>query len=273
MNGFLRKWKEYFEVNAALPDGIPWSARERLPEEEMRWLGPSLAAFQLGESSDGKGLQAAAEACARERGWEALGAVTRWFIREERNHADLLGRFLDLHGFPRLRREWTDQIFRILRRGMGLRHILPVLLTAEILSLVYYRAVAASTRNGMLKALCRKILADEMAHVAYESVLLGVLRKGLPDLRGGLEFQAHRLLYALTLRVVYLRHRQVLKRGGYPYGLFRRAVWAEFDRVMDPKVLAAPAIPEPGSWEEGEDDGEAAVVTLRWESVHGMGAT
>lgn len=239
MNAFLRRWKDYFEVNAALPDGIPWGSAARLSAVERAWIGPSLAAFQLGESSDGRGLLAAAAACGLRPGWSRLEAVTQAFIREEQGHAALLGRFLDWERLPRIGKEWTDRVFRFLRRHMDLESILAVLLTAEILSLVYYRALAASTANAVLRGLCRKVL----------------VRK------------AHALLFGVTLRVVYLRHRQVLKRGGYPYVKFRRAAWAEFDRVMDPRAVLAPSIPEAGSWEERD----GADVVLRWEPLQEAG--
>lgn len=263
MNGFLRKWKGYFEVNAALPDGIPWSDKTMLDDAEKEWIGPSLAAFQLGESSDGRGLMAAAEACGKERGWAQLAAVTGFFVREEQKHADLLGRFLDREGMPRLAKDGTDEIFRFLRRHMGLRTILPVLLTAEVLALVYYRNLAASTGHPVLRALCRKLVADEMAHVAYEAALLEGLRKGSGAIRLALERWGHGFLYSVTSHVVYFRHREVLVRGGCPFPVFLEAARAEFARVMDPKSALAPEVPEAGSWEEQEEKD----VILRWEPI------
>jgi hypothetical protein len=269
MNGFLSRWKDYFEVNAALPDGVPWGAGERLPEEERAWVGPSLAAFQLGESSDGRGLMAAAEACGRERKWFHLAAVTGAFIREEQGHAALLGRFLDREGIPRLDKEWTDIVFRRLRRGMPLRTILTVLVSAEILSLVYYRALSSATSSVTLRALCRKLLADELAHVAYEAALLEGLRRAGSPLRAAVERVAHGLLYGATTGIVYLRHREVLKRGGYPLAAFLAAAAREFRRVMDPAATETPSVPEAGSWEDAlETD-----VRLRWEPVFARSMT
>ena len=118
MEAFLGDWLEYFEVNAALPDEIPWGREDSLRDEEMAAIGRSMATFQLGESSDGQSLSAASEACARRFGWRQLPLVTAFFIREEQNHAALLGRYMDKHGIPRLNREWTDQIFRRLRKGL-----------------------------------------------------------------------------------------------------------------------------------------------------------
>lgn len=266
MKVFLGKWKEYFEINAALPEEIPWTAEEGLSAEEKRIIGPSIAAFQLGESSEGRGLMAAAEACGKERGWVQLGAVTRSFIREEQRHAALLGRFMDRHGLPRLSREWTDQAFRALRRipgAGGLDAVLPVLITAEIISLVYYRALAAATASRALKSICRKILADETAHVAYEAALLEALRRGHDPFRAAGARLAHHLLFQATVATVWCKHGAVLRRGGYGAGRFQAACWKEFHRVFHPERLGAPAVPEPGSWEEGE----SMEVALRWEPV------
>lgn len=264
MNRLLGKWREYFEVNAALPDEIPWNAGDTLTAEEKGILGPSIAAFQLGESSDGKGLMAAAEACGKARGWTQLAAVTRFFIREEQKHAALLGRFMDIHGMARLTGDWTDAVFRKLRMNMGFDVILPVLITAEIISLVYYRAAATATRSHPFRSLCRRILADEAAHVAYEAALIAGLRKGRGWIRGEAESLALILFFLGTVQVVYLRHRELLARGGFAYLDFNFACWDMFASTFDPKVLRAPAIPEAGSW---EDEGADMRVHLRWEPV------
>ncbi len=72
------------------------------------------------------------------------------------------------------------------------------------------------------------------------------------------------MLFLASIQAVYLRHGKVLKRGGYPYGAFRKAAWDGFRRSFDTKAVRAPAIPEPGSWEEREEKSD---VILRWEPI------
>ena len=59
---FFRGWLEYFEWNSEEPDTFPWQARETLsPLERMR-IAKSIAAFQLGEHSEGSALIGFAQA-------------------------------------------------------------------------------------------------------------------------------------------------------------------------------------------------------------------
>src|SRR2546423_6688000 len=56
----LKAWHDYFLQNRAASDAIPWNAPDTLTDEEKACIGKSIAAFQLGEYSEGKGLMKAA---------------------------------------------------------------------------------------------------------------------------------------------------------------------------------------------------------------------
>ena len=76
----------------------------------------SLQRFQLGESGDGRCLRRNALAEPPEYR-EAL----EWFIREEQEHARLMGCVLDALEEPRLEWHWTDWGFEKVRRLLGLK--------------------------------------------------------------------------------------------------------------------------------------------------------
>ena len=57
-------WLTYFDLNAIAPRKIPWDLGADLPDEETRFIVPSIQEFQTGESSDGDRLRAAAAAWA-----------------------------------------------------------------------------------------------------------------------------------------------------------------------------------------------------------------
>ncbi|MEJ7665450.1 MAG: hypothetical protein WKG07_40965 [Hymenobacter sp.] len=105
----------------------------------------------------------------------------RLFIKEEQTHAAVLGRFMDQQGIPRLRGHWLDAAFRGLRRVLGLEHTLRVLLTAEVVAAVYYRALFSATYSGLLQQLCRRIILDEEMHLNFQCFALRHLSAG----RGG----------------------------------------------------------------------------------------
>lgn len=227
----LAAWLAYFEANAVAPDPIPWEVEETLTPEQSRCIAASVAKFQLGEYSEGHSLYAFARAFAEELGDQQLVAITRYFIKEEQKHANLLKRFMQAHGLPLMRKNWTDSIFRRLRKLAGYELSVTVLITAELIALVYYRALRACTDSRVLAAICDRILEEEDAHTRYESELLRFLRGRRSGwLRGAPEL-LHRFLYAGTVLVVYFDHRRALRRGGYGVGAFWAGCWEVFART------------------------------------------
>lgn len=241
---FFRGWLEYFEWNSEAPDTFPWQARETLTEAEKACIGPSLAAFQLGENSEGTALLRFSKEYGDRMGFKALPLITALFVQEERNHSALLGRFMDLHGLPRKDSDWTDSVFRLLRKPFGFEVSLSVLITAELIALVYYRALREATGSRLLKALCDKILDDEKAHVEYESTLIRFAQAAEGTSKGAAWRLGHWALFAGTLAVVYREHRAVLKAGGYPWKRFREACREEFLRAFPETTLGA-------AWRDG----------------------
>jgi hypothetical protein len=218
---FFRFWHRYFLANSADDDAVPWGAADPLTAGEFGRVSASVAAFQLGEYSEGRGLLKLAAAQAALMGEPLLTEVTRLFIREEQRHALMLGRFMDSHAMPRLKRHWADTVFRRLRGLLDFELSVTVLITAEIISLTYYDALRRSTDSKILRALCEKIIRDEAAHVRYESELLLRLRAARPPL-GRLAARAlHSFLFSGTIVVVYFGHRPVLDGGGYDFRRFR----------------------------------------------------
>src|SRR4029434_3514277 len=136
----------------------------------------STTTFQLGESSDGAHLIAAARAFGRTRALPAITEVTELFIQEEQGHAALLAAFMKANDIPLMRSQWSDRGFRSLRHLARFELAVSVLVVAELIALTYYRALAAATQSTVLRQICATIVADELSHVAYESTLLLRLR-------------------------------------------------------------------------------------------------
>jgi hypothetical protein len=164
----------------------------------------------------------------------ALVRIVELFVREEQQHAMLLRAFMDDHGIPLKRRDWTDQVFRRLRRLAGFELYLCVLITAELIGNVYYRALAAATGCQRLKVLCRTLVADELAHVAFESQLLLALRTVRPGWARALTRSMHRGFFAVTASVVWLTHRSLLRHCGYDARSFLRLCLAQYAFYLAP---------------------------------------
>lgn len=223
----LQIWLNHFEYHAQHPRRIPDGLRDSLTPEEQRLIASSMATFQLGEQSEGMTLRAAAARFAEAHSLPSLARITELFVREEQQHAALLRGFMEDHQIPLKSHDWTDRVFRVVRRLAGLELYLYVLISAELIGIVYYRALEQATGCERLKVLCRTLVSDELAHVGYESHLLLALRRSRAAPLRGLLHLAHRLFCAGTASVVWLTHRAVLRRGGYDAGGFVRSCLAQ----------------------------------------------
>ena len=241
----LRIWLNHFEHHAQHPRCVPSGLADVLTPEERRLIARSIATFQLGEQSEGATLLQAAERFARRRQLSSLVQILQLFVREEQRHAALLREFMEDHGMALKRRDWTDGVFRRLRRLAGLELYLYVLITAEFIGILYYRALEAATDCQRLKVLCRTLVCDELAHVGFESQVLLELRAArAPAVRALLRL-GHRAFLAATASVVWLTHRAVLQRAGYGARSFLRACLAQYAFHLEPAPAALPSASVP----------------------------
>jgi hypothetical protein len=225
-------WHELFTARARNLVILKPEADDRLTAAERERIRDSIGTFQLGEQSEGRTLQQFAEVFARERGIPALPGVTALFIREEQHHAAQLREFMLANGIPLKRRNWTDSIFRRLRKLAGYEAAVTILVTAEMIGFVYYRALARATESRGLKSICREMCADESVHLRYETQLLMTLRGRRAAFARRLVEFLHRALLSVSARVVFHDHRAVLRHVGYNPRTFRRDCEAIYRMVM-----------------------------------------
>ncbi|HEX5735881.1 MAG TPA: hypothetical protein VF131_23850 [Blastocatellia bacterium] len=229
----LKSWHAHFTKNRANTGNIPWITADALTGDEKSCIANSIAAFQLGEYSEGKGLLKSAAAYAAKSGDQLLVPITKLFIAEEQNHALLLKRFMSIHDMPLVKKNWTDAVFRRLRKNVGYELTITVLITAELISVVYYRALKGATNSKLLASICDKILADEEAHIKYESEMINQIRDSKPASVRQVTVFLHRFLFLGTMLVVFFNHKRVLKRGGCGFYDFWRSCWAEFSACFN----------------------------------------
>jgi hypothetical protein len=227
-------WLNHFEYHAQHPRCVPPGLSDLLRPDERRLIAGSIATFQLGEQSEGRTLLRAAHRFAHARRIPALARIVDLFIREEQRHAALLGGFMEDHHIALKRTDWTDRVFRRVRRLAGLELYTHVLISAELIGIVYYRALEAATDCQRLRVLCRGLVSDELAHVGFESQLLLALRAGRAAPVQILMRLAHRAFFAGTAAVVCLTHRSVLRRGGYGAQRFLRACLCQYEFRLEP---------------------------------------
>lgn len=225
----FKDWRTYFVDNK---DHFAWldlSQIELLSSEEVATISNSIAQYQKGENSEGKNLIAYAQSFHNQDYLETI----KDFIREEQRHAAVLGSFMKTQGIPTLRSHWIDSVFRGLRSLAGLENSVIVLLTAEIIAAVYYKALRDATGSPELKAICKRILIDEEMHINFQSFTLREHFTSKTPLQKSLIRLFHRTLMRGTILVVWSSHKSVLKAGGYTLIKFATEVLTEFKRSED----------------------------------------
>ena len=151
----------------------------------------------------------------------------RWFLRtlqlfiaEEQGHSAMLGRFLDREGIPRLTAHWIDGVFRRLRKLAGLEICVMTLVTAEVLAIPFYRALRDATCSPLLRAICVRILCDEAAHLNYQALTVGLIRRPLSERARAIRSFFHRTLFRGTALLLWQQHRAVFRAAGWNFRRF-----------------------------------------------------
>jgi hypothetical protein len=232
----LKIWLNHFEYHSEHPRRIPEGIPNTLTAAERDLIAPSIATFQLGEQSSGSNLLRAAYCFAHEHDAPEVARVTELLIREEQRHAHLLGAFMAVHGIPTRGHHWTDRVFRRMRKLAELELALTVILSAELIGNVYYRALEMATGCQRLRLLCRMLVADELAHVGFESdMLLSMRAQKSAPVRVALDW-VHRAFFLGTALVVWSTHRPVLRQAGYGLFGFVKACRAQYRFYLQPPV-------------------------------------
>lgn len=208
-------WLELFGARAYQLEIHRPDPDDRLTEAERDLIADSIGTFQLGEQSEGRTLQEFATRFAQRHAIPALPTVTALFIREEQHHAAQLREFMLANGLPLKRKNWTDSVFRRIRKLAGYEAAVTILVTAEMVGFVYYRALSRATASRGLKAICRQMCADESVHLRYETQLLLTLRGERGPITRRIVDAAHRLLLSVSALIVFHDHRRVLRHVGY----------------------------------------------------------
>jgi tRNA isopentenyl-2-thiomethyl-A-37 hydroxylase MiaE len=236
--GDLEIWLNHFEHHARHRRRVPRGLSDVLKSDERQLIASSIATFQLGESSAGRTLLRAAERFARQKQVPHLVRIVELLIREEQRHASLLRAFMQDHRIPLKKADWTDRVFRRVRRFAGLQQYLSVLTCAELIGKVYYRALESATDCKRLRVLCRAIVSDELAHIGFETQLLFALRAGRAAPLRALTNPAHRIFFTITAGVVWFTHRAVLRRAGYSARSFLHSCLAQYAFYLEPTFLS-----------------------------------
>lgn len=166
-------WVDYFVLNRsrhpAMESEIRWEAPCRLPDATRRAFIRSFQRFHLGEGGDGVHLLARAERAGDPAYTRALALL----VEEEQKHSRLFARGLDHLNGSTLSSHWSDAVFTWFRRMLGLRTEIALFLIAEATAMEYFRALATSAPDPVLRGIGRRISTDEVEHLRFQVDRLG----------------------------------------------------------------------------------------------------
>jgi hypothetical protein len=201
----------------------------------------SVQRFQVGEDGDGSNLIAKADRA----GDPDYARAVRLFVAEEQNHARLLAHLLAASGAPVLNGHWSDRAFVRLRRLMGLRVELLVLMVAEVVALSYYRALRDGAGDPLASDVAGRILADEQRHVPFHCERLHASLARLPRPLRRPVMSLWRLMLLAACLVVAADHGLALRRLGLGRRRFVADVMASsrtaVSAILNPRPAAQPA--------------------------------
>jgi hypothetical protein len=202
------RWLKYYQLNRQDRPEPKWNMPSPLDSTVQRVLARSLSHFQLGETGGGTFLLANAQAELPDDAayYEAL----RLFVAEEGEHARLLTRMVHRFGGVTIRCHWTHTVFRLVRRALGFKFEIQLLVIAELVGTAYYRLLQARTRDPILEEMCALILKDEAQHVDFHADWFGAFQSQLLPIERAtwnLQFQ---ILFRAAAEVAWIDHKACL---------------------------------------------------------------
>ncbi|WP_410568657.1 ferritin-like domain-containing protein [Amycolatopsis sp. cmx-4-61] len=200
----------------------PWERGANLHPD----VAKSVQRFQIGEAGDGANL------IAKAAGDGTYLAAVRLFVAEEQNHARMLAELLAAAGVGTLGRHWTDTVFVRLRRALGLRLELMVLLIAEVVALRYYRALRDGAGDPLAAQVAARILADEERHVPFHCHRLELAFRTMNHPARAALFGAWRVLLLGVAITVAVDHGAALRRLGVGRLVFVADVLTAFEAAL-----------------------------------------
>lgn len=199
---------------------INWLQKPELSEIEKSNILDSLKAWQLGETSDGSHLLKAATKYSDKINDSYYPEAIKLFIKEEQKHGNNLGKYLDLIGEKRVKKDWGDSLFRKIRyynTNMELWTL--AVITVESTAQIFYQSLKDATKCNLLKEICTDILFDEAFHIQFQLERMSIIYFSKNNFNRFIAFRLYTLFYFITISVVWFAHSNVFKAGNN--GFFR----------------------------------------------------
>ena len=216
-----RNWIRYFESNRGSYHEPDWSAaREIRDGRELDLLRGSLATFQLGETGEGSALRRFAGKHGGDGQFHEYARALQLFVDEEKYHAQLLARTMYYLGGELIEKQWTNTLFRKLRRLINLEFEIQIFITAEIIGKAYYSLLYRRVGDPVVASVCGKLVSDEVQHLNFHIEFFRERLAGLGPLRRQLWMLQFETIFSAARLAVWFDHGACLRAFGVSRGEF-----------------------------------------------------
>jgi len=225
-------WETHFKTNLQL-QRIDWNQQPSITEEEKKEILYSLKAWQLGETSDGKHLLAAAKRYANKIEDHHYTRAVAQFIKEEQKHGSNLGKYLDAIGEARSKKDLGDTLFRKIRYFNTSMELWTVtVIIVESAAQIFYQALSDATQCNLLKSICKDILIDEAHHIKFQNERLHQIFQRKRFYNKAFSIGWYGLLFFGTIHAIWLGHGKAFRAGGVNKQEFMRRMYYKFFNTL-----------------------------------------
>lgn len=225
-------WKNHFQHNLT-KKRINWAVAPCITEEEKQQILYSLKAWQLGETSEGKHLLAAAQKFSQKVNDPEYVEAIKLFIKEEQKHGANLGAYIDRIGEKRAKKDWGDTLFRKVRyfnTSMELWTITVIIV--ESAAQIFYAALRDATRCKLLQSICQDILIDEAHHIKFQNERMHQIFQRKSFYNKAISIGLYAILFFGTIHAIWWGHRKAFVAGGIGQKEFFRQMYYKFFKSM-----------------------------------------
>jgi hypothetical protein len=225
-------WINHFRANA-LEKRVNWELNPTITPEEIKIILHDLQAWQLGETSEGKHLIAAATKYADKIGDTHYTYAVNLFIKEEQKHGNNLGLYLDAINQPRIRKSWGDTLFRRIRYFNTNMEIWTLaVIIVESTAQIFYQALKDATQCALLKEICTDILIDEAYHITFQTERLAIIFEGKSEPSKAWRKTAYKYFFCATSCLVWFAHKKVFKAGGNTFASYSKKMEHKYIKTL-----------------------------------------
>jgi len=222
------QWRDHFHSSLRRERTIQWTLGVRLDASIAAPVLTSLQVLQRGLSSPGIDLRTKVRKVHSREYAECIDA----YVLEKQIHSELLSKLLWEAGSEPAKRAWVDFFFRHFRRRFDWLPELAILLTAEMVSMPFFRVVCNNVDCPVVRQVLESIMADQSYHLGFH---IDHLRPEIAS-RSPLERlaiqQAWSAFFSAALSLLIASNRAVFSALEYDRLAFWTDAWNLFAQVQ-----------------------------------------